>query len=158
MDATLIDNRVLRLTDEGKMLGELHFRDSTFIHAELKIATGETFDLRPDGLFGTRIRVFSGSADIACLNLTWQGRMRIAYQDGKDYLVAARNTFSDNFLLKDQQGETLVHLVSKLDWRRFVFQYAVTTSTSDHLLIMLGIYLVTYHLATMSGATSGLVF
>lgn len=89
--------------------------------------------------------------------MNWFGQIVIDFEGGKQYLFAAKSTFSNVFLLKDQSGEVLIQFNSKFNWGKFLCQYQISAMQTEHaLLVLLGVFSANYLLATMAGVTSGM--
>lgn len=157
MEAKSTAENVVELTDGGKSLGEICYDDAYFIHAKIKLADDGDYEISPVGFFGTKIRVTKEGSKIADLSMNWFGQIVIDFEGGKQYLFAAKSTFSNVFLLKDQSGEVLIQFNSKFNWGKFLCQYQISAMQTEHaLLVLLGVFSANYLLATMAGVTSGM--
>lgn len=158
MEAKSSNKKTLQLSDNGTVLGELLYENLFFMNAEIRLASGDSFDVKPVGVFGTSIHVTKNGTEVAVLKMNWRGQIVITFQNGQAYVLKAKGIFHNNYILENEGGENLIQIEPKFNWSGFTYNYAITYGSrpQDYLLVLLGVYAAHYLIATMSGATSGL--
>ncbi|MBB1285596.1 hypothetical protein HRH25_14515 [Flavisolibacter sp. BT320] len=128
------------------------------MNAEIRLANGDSFDVKPVGVFGTSIQVTKNGTEVAVLKMNWQGQIVITLQNGQAYVLKTKGILHNNYFLENEGGENMIQIEPTFNWSGFIYNYAITYGSrpQDYLLVLLGVYAVHYLIATMSGATSGL--
>ena len=157
MEAKSTDKKTFQLTDNGELLGELHY-ESLFSHrAEIKLANNDHYEIKPVGIFGTSILVTKNGEEFAHLKMNWRGQIVFTLPDGEEYLFIAKGAFLSKYTLANKEGKNLILFDPKFDWSKFNYSYTISydTKPQDNLFILLGIYASNYYIAVMSGAIAG---
>ena len=163
MEANSTDKKTFQLTEDGKQLGELIYENLFFLKAEIKLQNSELYELAPVGFFGTSIAVTKNGNKIASLVMTWGGQIVITFQDGREFVIKLNGLFHNKYTIENKDGEKLIQLEPKFNWRAFHYNYNITYSIendnrpADNLLILLGVYAANYFVATISGANAGMM-
>ena len=158
MEAKSTDTKTFQLSENGLTLGELIYENLFFLKAEIKLANSELYEVKPVGIFGTRITVTRSGTEIASLVMNWRGQIVFNFQDGQEFVLKARGTFYNKYVIENKDQEMLIQFDPKFNWSKFQYNYDISYDKKPQnlLLVLLGVYAANYFIATMSGATSGL--
>lgn len=158
MEAKSTDKKTFQLTADGELLGELIYEDRFFLSASIRLASGELYEIKPQGFFGTSITVTKHGIEIANLKMNWRGQIVFSFQDGQEYLLRAKGTFQDKYIIETREKEKLVELDPKFNWSKFNYNYNISCNKEpqNSLFVLLGIYASNYYIASMSGAIYGM--
>lgn len=162
MEAKSTDKKTFQLTENGQLLGELIYENLFLMKAEIRLGNDEIYQVKLVGLFGSSIAVTKNGAEVARLVMTWRGEIVFTFNDGQEFVLKLKGMFSNNYFIENQNGEKLIQLESKFNWRNFQYTYNIAYEVkydkNPHglLLILLGVYAVNYFIASMSGANAGL--
>ena len=157
MEAKSTDKKTFQLSENGQLLGELIY-ESLFSHkAEIKL-TKDLYDIKPIGVFGTSIAVTKNGAEIANLKMNWRGQIVFSFQDGQEFVLKAKGTFNNKYIIENKDEEKLIQFDPKFNWSKFDYNYDITYDKKPQniLLVLLGVYASNYFIACMSGAISGM--
>ncbi|WP_114783018.1 hypothetical protein [Botryobacter ruber] len=159
MESKSTDKKTFQLLDNGQTLGELIYENLFFLKAEIKLANADLYQVKPVGIFGTSITVTKDGAEIANLKMNWRGQVVFTFQDGKEFVLKAKGMFHNKYVIENKDEEKLMQFDPKFSWSIFNFNYDITydQKPQDMLLVLLGIYASNYYIASMSGATGGMV-
>ena len=163
MKATSTDKKTFQLTSNGQPLGELIYENLFFFKAEIKLQNSEHYEIEPVGLFNTSINVTRNDVAIASLVMNWRGQIVFTFQDGQEFVLKLNGLFNDSYITENREGENLIQLEPKFNWREFNYNYEISYGVTyeknpqDILLLLLGVYAANYFIACMSGANAGLI-
>ena len=158
MEARSIDKKTFQLTENGQLLGELIYENLFFLKAEMKLRDSDLYGIKPVGILGSSITVTKNGTEIATLQMNWRGQMVLTFHNGQEFILKAKGTFHNKYVIENKNGENLLQLAPKFSWRKFNYNYDITCDRQpyDVLLILLGIYAANYSIASMSGAIAGM--
>ncbi|MGB4205735.1 MAG: hypothetical protein WBJ84_08970 [Bacteroidales bacterium] len=160
MEARLTDKKTFQLTDDGQPLGELHYKSLFSFKAQIKLTNGNTYDIKPVGIFGTSITVTEGGKEVANLKMNWVGQIVFTFQEGQEFLFKAKGAFLNKFIISNKDDENIILLNPKFEWSKLNCSYNISydKKPQDILLILLSVYASNYFIASMSGhISSGVV-
>ena len=159
MESKSTDRKTFQLIDNGQTLGELIYENLFFLKAEIKLANADLYQVKPVGIFGTSITVTKDGTEIANLKMNWRGQIVFTFQDGKEFVLKAKGMFHNKFVIENKDEEKLIQFDPKFNWSKFNFNYdiAYDQKPQDILLVLLGVYASNYYIASVSGATGGMV-
>ncbi len=163
MKAYSNDNKTFQLTDNNQFVGELIYESLFFLKAEIKLANNDVFSIKPDGFFQTSITVLKNEVGIAKLVMNWRGEIVISYQDEHEYVLKLNQFFHGKYIIENKNGEKIIQLDPKFNWRAFQYIYEIEYSITDEnpskdpLLLLLGVYAANYFIAAMSGSSAGMM-
>ncbi len=157
MEAHSINRKTFQLTENGKELGRLIYKDFLFLKAQIHLSDSEIYTLAPIGFFGTSIALLQGESEMARLTVSWSGDIVIVFPDGEEYILKLKGVFRKILVLEDKKGKTAIQLDLKFRWKTFCYSYTIThgvesqDKVKDALLILLGIYSANYLMSAMGG-------
>lgn len=94
MNAHSKDRKTFLLSDNDQLLGELIYETPFYLKAEIKMPDTETYKLAPVGFFGTSVSVTKDGNKIVSLSMSWNGKIIITFQDGREYALKLSGLFS----------------------------------------------------------------
>lgn len=133
MEANSIDRKTFQLNENGQQLGELVYENMFFLKAEIKLANSELYEIEPVGIFATRINVTKNGIEIANLKMNWRGEIAFTFQNGQAFVLKAKGTFSDKFIIENKEEEKLIQFDPKFNRRKFHYNYDITTEKSRRI-------------------------
>lgn len=158
MEVKSTDSKTFRLIADGQPLGELVYRNRLFLSAEIKLADAGVYAIKPVGIFGTRISISEGGAEIATLHMDWCGRIVFAFHGGEAYTLKAQGILHDTYIVENRDGERLIAFDPKINWNHVNYDFGITFGSEPpaDLVIMVGLYAANYLIASLSGAMAGM--
>jgi hypothetical protein len=158
MEAKSTDKRTFQLTDGGQLLGELIYENLFLLTAEIRLANSALYAIKPVGIFGTSITITKDGAPIANLKMNWRGQIVFEFQDGQAFVLKAKGTFSNKFIIENKDAEKLFQFDPQFSWSKFNYNYHISydEKPQDILFVLLGVYACNYFIASMSGAVAGM--
>ncbi|MEP7320180.1 MAG: hypothetical protein ABI921_15595 [Panacibacter sp.] len=153
MEAKSTDRKTLQLTENGQQLGELFYKNLFSLKAEIKLTNSDLYEVTPVGVFNTSITVTKNGTEIANLKMNWRGQIVFTFQDGQEFVLKAKGTFYNKFIIENKDEEKLIQFDPKFNWSKFDYNYVITydEKPQDILLVLLGVYASNYFIAAMSG-------
>lgn len=163
MEAKSTDKRTFQLTGKGRQLGELTYENSfTQMKADIKLQGSEVYKIVPVGFFGSTITVTKDGNKIADLSMSWNGKVILTFQDGREYALKLKGVFQNKVFLENTNNENILCFEPHFNWTEPYLNHTITydikneSEAKDYLLILLGVYATNYFIATISGANSGI--
>lgn len=157
MIANSIDKKTFQLTDDKEQLGELIYKNLSFLKASIKLENSDVYDIEPVGFFNTSIIVSKNGIEIANLKMNWSGQIVLTFKDKQEYLFKVKGLFSNTFTIENKNSELLIQFHPRFSWSKFNYSYDIAyEKKQDTLFVLLGVYASNYFIASMSGATSGM--
>ena len=158
MEAKSTGKKTLQLTENGQQLGELIYENLFSLKAEIKLTNADLYEVYPVGVFGTSITVTKNGTEIANLRMNWQGEIVFSFQDGKEFVLKAKGSFHNIYILENKDQEKLIQFDPKFNWSKLDYNYDILydKKPQDILLVLLGVYASNYFTASVSGAISGM--
>jgi len=164
MEAKAINKKTYMLTDEGQQLGELHYKSLFSYNAEIKLTNAETYEIKSVGFFKGSLSVRKNGSEIAKIKSNWKGQIVFTFPDGQDYIFKAKGVFSNKYTFEKKDGENLILIIPKFDWRKFNYRYNISFEHShqDILHVLLCVFASNYMNTYMSSiilltTTSGII-
>jgi hypothetical protein len=159
MEANSSDQKTFQLVENGQPLGKLVYKNLFFLKAEIMLANSEIYKINPVGIFSTSMIITKNGVEIANLKMNWKGQILFSFQNGQEFVLKAKGIFSNKFIIENKNKEKIAEFDSEFSWRKFNYQYHITyeEKPQDILFVLLGVYASNYYIASMSGATSGMV-
>ena len=158
MEAISTDRKTFQLIDNGQQLGQLIYENLFLLKAEIKLTNGELYEIKTVGIFGTSITVTKNGTEIANLKMNWRGQIVFTFQNGQEFVLKAKGTFYNKYIIENKDEEKLIQFDPKFNWSKFDYNYDITydKKPQDILFVLLGVYASNYFIAVMSGANSGI--
>lgn len=161
MNAYAKDRKTFQLTDSNRLLGELIYEHLFDLKAVIKFSDKKVYNIAPKGFFGTSIVITRDGNKVASLAMSWNGRIIITFQNGKEYALKLNGLFHNKFILENSEQESVLQLEPQFNWRKFHYNfdigYEVTNDNepNDILLLLLTVYSANFFISVMSGANAG---
>ena len=154
MEAKSIDKKTLQLTENGQELGVLIYENLFSLHAEIRLTNSDCYKINPIGVFGTSIIVTQNETEIANLKMNWRGDIVFIFQDGQEFVLKAKGTFYNKYVIENKDQEKLIQFDPKFNWSKFEYNYSITYDKQPEstLFVLLGVYASNYFIASISGA------
>ncbi|MCC6383695.1 MAG: hypothetical protein LC117_06110 [Bacteroidia bacterium] len=156
MEARSTDTKTFQLTDNGQLLGELIYKNLFSDKAVIRLTNSEEYEIKPVGIFGTSITVTKNETEIASLKMNWRGQIVISFQDGQAFILKAKGTFYNKFIIENKDEERMIQFDPQFNWSKFNLNYEISfdKKPDDILFILLGVYASNYFIATMTGVVA----
>lgn len=157
------DGKTFQITENGNQIGEIIYENLLFLEAEINTSNSKKYKVKPIGIFDSGISVTQEGNLVASLSLSWSGKIVISFQNGEEFILKLSNLFSNKYVLENKNRQLLFQLEAKFDWKKFYYNYEITTESkeekllNDPLLVLLALYAANYFIAAMSGANSGMM-
>ncbi|WP_144051592.1 hypothetical protein [Fibrisoma limi] len=102
--------------------------------------------------------VTKDGAELASLTMNWLGQVVLMVRQTQEYVLKAP-LFQGKYVLENQDGELIIQYDPTFNCRQFNYKYDISykAAAENNFLVLLGVYGATYYIATMSGATAGLI-
>ena len=158
MKVECTDKKTFQLIDNGRLLGQLTYKNLFSYNAEITLTNSDCYEIKPVGFFGTSIIVTKNETEIANLQMNWKGQIVVTFQDGQEFVFKAKGTFYNKYIIENKDEEKLLQFDPKFNWSKFDYNYDITydKKPQDILLVLLGVYASNYFIASMSGAIAGM--
>jgi hypothetical protein len=162
MEATSSDRKNFQITENGNQVVELTYDDLLYQKAKLRISDTE-YRLSPVGFLDSRMAVTKDGNDIASVEMSWKGQMLITFHNGQEFILRLDGIFNNTYVVENKEREKLIQLDGKFHWRNFRYTYNISYditkigTDNGHLLLALSLYATNYFVATMSGASAGVM-
>lgn len=90
--------------------------------------------------------------------MNWRGHIVFTFQDEQEFILKAKGTFFNKYIIENKDGEKLIQFDPAFNWSKFDYNYSITydKKPQDILFVLLGIYASNYFIASMSGAMAGM--
>jgi hypothetical protein len=139
-------------------LGELVYKNLFFLKAEIKFANAELYEIKPVGFLGTSITVSKKGTEMANLKMNWRGEIVFTFHDGQEFVLKAKGTFNNKYIIENKDKEKLIQFDPKFNWSKFQYNYDISYDKKplDILFVLLGVYASNYLIVSLSGANAGL--
>jgi hypothetical protein len=157
MQVKCTDKKTFQLTEKGEPLGQLTYKNLFSYNAKITLINSDSYEIKPDGFFGTSITVKKNKTEVANLKMNWKGHIVIIFQDGQEFVFKAKGTFHNKYVIENRDEERLIQFDPKFNWGKFNYNYDISydKKPQDSLFILLGVYASNYYIAVMSGAIAG---
>jgi hypothetical protein len=153
MKAECTDSKTFQLTDDGRLLGKLTYKNLFSYTAEITLGNFDSYEIKSVGFFGTSIIVTKNEKEIAKLQMNWKGQIVMTFQDGQEFIFKANGVFNSRFFIENKSEEKLIQFDPKFNWGKFHYNYDISyeKKPADILFVLLGIYSSNYYISAMSG-------
>ena len=153
MKVECTDNKTFQLIDNGRLLGQLTYKNLFSYNAEITLTNSDCYEIKPVGFFGTSIIVTKNETEIANLQMNWKGQIVVTFQDGQEFVFKAKVGFHNKYVIENKAEEKLIQFDPKFNWGKFNYNYDISydKKPEDILFVLLGIYASNYYIAAMSG-------
>lgn len=157
MQVKCSDKKTFSLVSNDQVSGILDYKDSLFLKADIDIPGTGKYQIRPQGIFGTRINVTKNDIETATLKMNWKGQVVISFPYGQEYVLKSKGIFQNIYVLENDMGENLLQFEPKFNWSQFTYSYTIAYEKAPReiLLVMLALYAANYFIALMTGTVSG---
>ena len=157
MQVKCSDKKTFNLFSNDQVVGVLDYKDSFFLKADLEIPGSGQYEIRPQGIFGTRINVTKNEIETATLKMNWKGQVVISFPYGQEYVLKSKGFFQNIYVLENDMGESLLQFEPKFNWSKSTYSYTLSYDKAPReiLLVMLALYAANYFIAMMTGTMSG---
>ena len=99
MKVECTDNKTFQLIENGRLLGQLTYKNLFSYNAEIALPNSDCFEIKPAGFFGTSIIVSKNEAEIANLQMNWKGQIVVAFHDGQEFVFKAKGGFHSRYVI-----------------------------------------------------------
>jgi hypothetical protein len=159
MEAKSTDRKTFQLLDKEQVKGEVIYENLFKLKGSIKLANSDEYEIKTEGVFSTSIHVIHQGTKFASLKMNWRGQIVIAFESGEQYILRSKGVFHNFYVLENEAHEPLIQYDPTFEWSKFNYKYAISFNENPQcdLLILLGVFASNYYIATMSGATAGIV-
>lgn len=157
------DLKTFQLRENDRLLGELIHNSLFSLHANLRLLSTEEYLIMPVGFFGTSISVTHKGNPIAEIVMTWKGQFVIKLLDNEEeHVLKSTGIFNNTFVVENNKRKICIQLNPKFNWLKSHCEYHInyyfpSRGEKEILIVLLSVYTVNYYIATLTGASSGMI-
>lgn len=152
--ANSTNSLTFHLTSDIEKIGELIYEKWYASNAEIKMSNGVKFQLKPKGIWNSKIELKDGEKTILEFKLGWNGVLINTFfnENEESYSLCAKGFSSNKFILTDSDKKEL--LVAEMDtkWNNPNYKYSIKTTnefesfTDKDVLILALLHCINYYI------------
>ena len=153
------DARYFSLLKDGMEIGRLNYEKWFSFKAELTLGQTETYQVEPQGFWGTTIELKQNEKILLDFKMNWNGSIIIntRFDDTeRDFVFKQKGVLKSIYVLLDADGQELLAIEPDFKWSKFNYDYDITTTDEfddfrfNELLILVAIHAANYYMAMMA--------
>lgn len=148
--------RTYELTDEGRFLGKLVYRNLISIKADISLTNTDIYEFRPKTFWGTSVSISLNGNEIALLTSRWNDDILVQFLDGRHFVLKAKGFLKRSYAFSNKKGGISIQYIPKFNWKKFRHTYVIESdhASADSFITLLGLYSTKYYLHMMAGHDS----
>lgn len=159
--ANSTDSYKFNVMSDNIKVGDLVYKKWYSFEADILMADGSKFQLRPKGFWDSKVELTDESTTLLEIKMGWKGIVIKTYFDRqeKHYLLKLKGLLGDKFILIDDKNQEFMRTESDFKWKTLNYEYSIETTESfdrlgyRNLLLLALVHSMNYYMTFISSAS-----